>query len=727
MGNVKLKKFIAVAMVAIMSVSILTGCSEESESTAKKKTSKTESSDLPSFQVKAPSGNYAKLKDEYSEDEYSEEIDELMNNKHIIDETFDDTEYLSECNDGHKGSWGIYIYMCGSDLESENGAATADIQEIISSDIPENVNVVIETGGATAWNNEIVDPNYLERYVYNSEAFDLVDSEESKSMGDKDTLSEFLQFCNENFPADNKMVIFWNHGGGSLGGVCYDEIYDLDHLTLNEIDEAFTEAFGEDRIEAIGFDCCLMGSVDTANICKNHAKMMIASEESEPGNGWYYTGWLDALGKNTKMSNAKLGKEICDSFYEGCEEYGTESKTTLSAIDLNKINLVVEGMNMLSTEMYSKVYDDGATAMSDFGRAAVKTENYGSNTDTSGYFDLLDIGDFLKQSEDLEFDSREMLEEAIDKAVIYNVHGKLRSNATGVSMYYPYDKSLASQQKYESVAASDLYASFNRLMLLGDMDDESYNLLSLYCDARGAEQMEDTDAEEIVSQTEGMTFTNDDQDLELVVDDEGYLSADIGAENIQAIESVTGHLFLYLEDSDTFLSIGTDNDVSVDWDSGVIRDNFRGVGACFDGEHYLYMDLCDAGDGYNIYSVPIKLNGERKNMTVAYYFDTEEYEMIGISEDTSGHISVASKEMSMPHDGDTISTIFYYYDSETEDWEETELESFQYNSGMEISEEDYGDGEYGLMFSTEDVSGNQVYTNLGYISYQDGEMEAYIE
>ena len=139
------------------------------------------------------------------------------------------------------------------------------------------------------------------------------------------------------------------------------------------------------------------------------------------------------------------------------------------------------------------------------------------------------------------------------------------------------------------------------------------------------------------------------------------------------------------------------------------------------------MDLCDAGDGYNIYSVPIKLNGERKNMTVAYYFDTEEYEMIGISEDTSGHISVASKEMSMPHDGDTISTIFYYYDSETEDWEETELESFQYNSGMEISEEDYGDGEYGLMFSTEDVSGNQVYTNLGYISYQDGEMKAYIE
>ena len=248
MGNVKLKKFIAVAMVAIMSVSILTGCSEESESTAKKKTSKTESSDLPSFQVKAPSGNYAKLKDEYSEDEYSEEIDELMNNKHIIDETFDDTEYLSECNDGHKGSWGIYIYMCGSDLESENGAATADIQEIISSDIPENVNVVIETGGATAWNNEIVDPNYLERYVYNSEAFDLVDSEESKSMGDKDTLSEFLQFCNENFPADNKMVIFWNHGGGSLGGVCYDEIYDLDHLTLNEIDEAFTEAFGEAEI-----------------------------------------------------------------------------------------------------------------------------------------------------------------------------------------------------------------------------------------------------------------------------------------------------------------------------------------------------------------------------------------------------------------------------------------------------------------------------------------------
>ena len=32
--------------------------------------------------------------------------------------------------------WGIYIYMCGSDLESENGAASADLIEMMEASLP---------------------------------------------------------------------------------------------------------------------------------------------------------------------------------------------------------------------------------------------------------------------------------------------------------------------------------------------------------------------------------------------------------------------------------------------------------------------------------------------------------------------------------------------------------------------------------------------------------------
>ena len=43
--------------------------------------------------------------------------------------------------------WAIYWYLCGSDLESEGGCATEDISELLDVELPDNVKVVIETGG----------------------------------------------------------------------------------------------------------------------------------------------------------------------------------------------------------------------------------------------------------------------------------------------------------------------------------------------------------------------------------------------------------------------------------------------------------------------------------------------------------------------------------------------------------------------------------------------------
>ena len=56
---------------------------------------------------------------------------------------------LTACGDepapsGEGGSWAVYWYLCGSDLESEGGFAT----ELLEVALPENVTVVIETGGA---------------------------------------------------------------------------------------------------------------------------------------------------------------------------------------------------------------------------------------------------------------------------------------------------------------------------------------------------------------------------------------------------------------------------------------------------------------------------------------------------------------------------------------------------------------------------------------------------
>ena len=53
----------------------------------------------------------------------------------------------------NKGKYTVLIYMCGSDLESQNYLATANIQELVSSNISDELNVVIETGGAKKWSS----------------------------------------------------------------------------------------------------------------------------------------------------------------------------------------------------------------------------------------------------------------------------------------------------------------------------------------------------------------------------------------------------------------------------------------------------------------------------------------------------------------------------------------------------------------------------------------------
>lgn len=65
------------------------------------------------------------------------------------------------------------------------------------------------------------------------------DSVPSASMGEASTLADFLDFCSTNYPADHTAVIFWDHGSGSASGVSFDEIYDYDSLTLDEIYNAF--------------------------------------------------------------------------------------------------------------------------------------------------------------------------------------------------------------------------------------------------------------------------------------------------------------------------------------------------------------------------------------------------------------------------------------------------------------------------------------------------------
>ena len=157
----------------------------------------------------------------------------------------------------------VMVYMCGTDLESKSGAASADLQEILYGEISEKVNIILETGGTADWQNSVINSKTNQRYRLTNKGLQrLEDNLGKRSMVDPKTLSDFIQYSKANYPADRYMLVLWDHGGGSLTGFGYDELFKNDSMTLDEIGTALKD--GGCSFDMIGFDACLMGTLETA-------------------------------------------------------------------------------------------------------------------------------------------------------------------------------------------------------------------------------------------------------------------------------------------------------------------------------------------------------------------------------------------------------------------------------------------------------------------------------
>ena len=252
----------------------------------------------------------------------------------------------------------VMVYLCGTDLESRSGMGTSDLQEMAAANIGSKVNLLVYTGGCSSWRNNIVSSKVNQIYqVMQGGVKCLVKDAGTAAMTNPDNLASYIQWCAENYPADRYDLILWDHGGGSVSGYGYDEKYKSSgSMTLSGIQKALEK--GGVKFDFVGFDACLMATAETALMLGNYADYMVASEETEPGVGWYYTDWLNALGKNTSISTVELGREIVDSFVETCGVKCRGQKTTLSLVDLAELsNTVPKLLSSFSKAVSAQISD----------------------------------------------------------------------------------------------------------------------------------------------------------------------------------------------------------------------------------------------------------------------------------------------------------------------------------------------------------------------------------
>ncbi len=338
-------------------------------------------------------------------------------------------KYTKIAGDG-KDTVTIMVYMCGADLESQNGMATADLKEMLSADLSDNINLIIYTGGSTYWRARSISSRTNQVWEVKDGKLYKVAEDGDKVMTDPNTLAAFIRFCGKNYKADRYELILWDHGNGTAVGYGYDEKHKrAGAMSLDGISEALNNS--GIKFDFVGFDACLMATVENGLMLNNYADYMIASEETEPGIGWYYTDWLNALSRNTSMPTIEIGKIIVDSFVERCARSCAGQKTTLSVVDLAELSYTVPAAltdfsREVSASIKNNQYKQIASARNQTRAFAVSSR--------IDQVDLVDLADKVNNSKS------DALEKTVKGAVKYNRTSSNMSNSYGLSIYFPYQR-----------------------------------------------------------------------------------------------------------------------------------------------------------------------------------------------------------------------------------------------------------------------------------------------
>ncbi len=655
-------------------------------------------------------------------------------------------ERENEGSAANDGIWTVFVYMCGSDLESDQASATEDLTEM--SDATQNcgnLRFVVETDGTAQWQNNICKNNAKQRFLIQGGDLTEVYSGSSTNMGVSSTLSDFLEWGLKEYSSQFMVLDFWNHGGGSISGVCFDEKNDYDSLSLKEIDTALASVYNDmtDRFELIGCDACLMATVETANTFAPYARYMIASQNIESGYGWDYAAFADAIEAGAK-SGAEVGKEICDYYYTYCTYTGEENDATLSVVDLSKFDGFVQAFNGYANELYQ--YASG-NRVTDVIKAGKNSLNFGGNNRSEGYTNMIDAREFMVLTSDYAPSASEAIN-ALNDCIVYSKNGYNASTAGGLCIYYPI-----------SVQGS------NEIGIFKDICISPYYLSIVDLCAYGSENYGDTDGFDFDSWIgsnsdfwSGSSISDSEYDYWDSSDDD-YLNLDADNSALEYevapyLDSDGNYVFKLTEDSlynlDTvycnimqsywddeygkeyMLDLGTDDYVDFDWETGVCKDAFDGLWISLpDGQNLCtYLIETNYEDTYsNTYSCPIYLNGEYTNLKIVqtYYEGKTVTEVLGTwtGVDESGAVA---RDVYPLKNGDEITPCYPAYDSETLEYVNNYYGGSYIYSDNDVFGYDYlENADYYYSFEIYDYYGNGLYSDFVLFGVEDGELFYYTD
>lgn len=602
----------------------------------------------------------------------------------------------------------LMLYMCASDLESECGFATEDLNEIMYGYTAGNLNVIVQTGGTEEWQNTVVADDRCQRYRVTEDGLELVDdSLGMQNMADSATLTDFIQYCSSNYAADHYGLVLWDHGGGVVGGYGYDENFGGDSMSLTEMSRALGDA--SVHLDMLGFDACLMANFETCLMAAPYADYLIASEEPEPGCGWYYTDWIGKLSENCGIPPKRYGRQIIDDYIT---ESGWDSPSMYSTLGMFDLQQVTQKL----LPALSQFSDDAVQQLSAGEYRRISQSRSNTRAVYQSELDHIDLLDYAQHSQS---ETADQLEQAVSDCVVYYRETENGSGDNGLSILFPYyDLSALDmlEEMYQTLGYDDAYPAFleqfANVMAGGQISVSGFSNTQNHAAASEYSGFQWFDADAGYDESYYETYSADLSLLETTEVD-GRCVLELSEEDWEIVNDVAMQMFAVYDGF--YVDMGLDDYCEFD-DYGNLIVEYDQTWVALDGQVVPFFHESYTSDGDSFFtcgSVPCVYNGIDAEIVLVW--DTEHPSGYAAGVRPVYTDSVAAKGLYDICDGDTFQVYYDIYDEDLNYVETMTLddEIFTVQDSLEVGYADAAEqlGDTFIYYVLEDIYNNTYYTD----------------
>ncbi|RKZ00815.1 MAG: hypothetical protein DRQ10_03370 [Candidatus Hydrothermota bacterium] len=348
-----------------------------------------------------------------------------------------------------RARWTIIGYLDGNnnlDISQNNTSyVIADAQDMEAVGSTNNVQIIIalgslKTGGVVKYYHI----EHFENELPDSLSSPVLRNLGSKDMSDPATLTEFIQYAVQHYPADHYLLLIDDHGGG-WRGCCVDEQNGAgDLMSMPELRQAIEEA--NVHFDIILFHACLMGQVEVAYELKDVADYVVASEFTMPMLSVLGAQeWLGALVDTPNMSARDLASRIVEAVYNSGQHQ--QKYVHMAAIDLSKMDALASKLSTFANRLLDSGGDHWDEIIHAWGQTHYTQYDDPAFVDLREYVKNVKLEPNLGQIPVIR-DAADQLIDAINDAVVItmtNVPGLTRG---GMTIHFPYEEAQYDSANY---------------------------------------------------------------------------------------------------------------------------------------------------------------------------------------------------------------------------------------------------------------------------------------